>query len=220
MLIANVIARNEEDRYLGPILHHLDEVVDAIVFTDDCSDDNTYSIAEQMGAHVISTDEPIGLDDPLELMLTAWEHLAECASPGDWILNIAPDEVLYGSTILPQLFDQSRYDVIGMTTYYMWNASHYRVDGVWRPGVTPSLYRYYPCTPDFLKHDTVPDYVYEFIRRDRMMWNTPLRLQNLAYATDYDKMTKYRLFQQVPGGMERDHIESIISPNPILVSWS
>ena len=41
MIYAQMVGRNEEGRFLEEVLERLSQQVDGIVFTDDCSTDNT-----------------------------------------------------------------------------------------------------------------------------------------------------------------------------------
>ena len=56
-IIAQMVGRNEEGRFLEDVLKRLSSQVDEIVFTDDCSEDNTAKIAAEY-AHVYKTPEP------------------------------------------------------------------------------------------------------------------------------------------------------------------
>lgn len=225
MLIANIVARNESNRFLKPVLERLRDQVDLIVFTDDASDDATPEIAEAMGADVMVMEEPTFIENEGLLRNTAWEHLCEHASPGDWILAIDADEMLYGTHILSMMLDQNRYDVIGIEFYHMWDALHYRVDKAWKPTIGSRLFRFVEGG-EFLDRKLAcgsePTYVQEMIQRGRMMWDSGLRMKHLGYVMDEDKMMKYRRYMNLDGGdfHSRSHIESIIDPQPALLLWT
>jgi glycosyltransferase involved in cell wall biosynthesis len=93
-IIAQIVGRNEEDRFLKSVLSRLSTQVDEIVFTDDCSEDNTAKIAADY-AHVYKTSEPTFAVHEGRLRTTAWSNLEKHANPGDWIIAIDCDEMLY-----------------------------------------------------------------------------------------------------------------------------
>lgn len=224
MLIANMVGRNEAGRYLEQCLNHLNGFADKIIFTDDCSDDNTPDIAEKYGCEVQVMDEPTFIENEGLLRNSAWQFLEEFASPGDWVLAIDADELLYGVENLPSLMNQSIYDVLGITFYHMWNPLMYRVDKAWQPNLSSRLFRYYQGG-SFLQRKLAcgsePTYVQQLIRQNRALWHTGLNMQHLGYMRDEDKMDKYRRYMELDGGdfHSRTHIESIIDPTPILVEW-
>ncbi len=53
-----MVGRNEANKYLPEVLERLKSQVDEIVFTDDCSDDNTAEIASKY-ANVYKTPKPM-----------------------------------------------------------------------------------------------------------------------------------------------------------------
>ena len=61
MIIAQMVGRNESSKYLKEVLERLKQQVDKIVFTDDCSEDDTAEIAA-LYAHVYVNEEPLFTD--------------------------------------------------------------------------------------------------------------------------------------------------------------
>lgn len=222
-LIANIVGRNEADRYLRPVLERLQSQVDLIVFTDDASDDATPDVAEEMGAKVMIMEQPTFVENEGLLRNTAWQHLSQFASEGDWILAIDTDEMLYGP--LTQVISTTPYDVVGIDFYHMWDQLHYRVDKAWTPTTGSRLFRYKEGG-QFLQRKLAcgsePTYVQEAIMRGNMLWNSGLRMKHLGYALDLDKTAKYNRYMSLDGGdfHSRAHIESIIDPRPALLLWN
>lgn len=225
MLIANMVGRNEADRYLEDVLLHLREIVDLIVFTDDASTDYTPHIAYSLGAKVQRTETPIFPVNEGALRDLSWQHLSMYAKPGDWILAIDCDEKFYGSESLPKYLDQKQYDVLGVTFYHMWNPTHFRTDKAWTPNVSSRLFRFLPGG-EFAKRKMAcgsePTYVQELIRQRRANWSTPFRMQHLGYIRDEDKIAKHARYMELDGGSfhARKHIESILDPQPTLKRWT
>jgi glycosyltransferase involved in cell wall biosynthesis len=223
-LIAQMVARNEEDRYLLPVLERLSKIASEIIFTDDCSEDGTREIAEEF-CHVYEMHEPTFAVDESRLRSIAWKNLTQHAQPGDWVLAIDADEELYGIDYLPTLLDQSRFDVLGISFCHMWNPHSYRVDKAWRPAISSRLFRFHPdgvFNDRRLACGSEPTYVQELIRQRRMEWNTPLVMKHRGYERDEDKLAKYQRYMTLDGGdfHSRAHIESILDPQPTLVPWN
>lgn len=224
-LLANMVARNEADRYLIEVLSHLSGYVDQIVFTDDASTDDTPEIALGAGAKVRRLDDPLFTRNEGLLRNIAWQHLCDYAEPGDWILAIDADELMFGLESLQNLINQSRYDVLGITFYHMWNPAQYRTDKAWRPTIGSRLFRFVPGG-EFVQRKMAcgsePTYVQELIRQGKFLPHTPLKMMHLGYLLDADKVAKYKRYMELDGGdfHSRAHLESILDPNPTLVDWS
>jgi glycosyltransferase involved in cell wall biosynthesis len=223
MLIAQMVAKDEADRFLEPVLAHLSQIVDMIIFTDDASDDNTPDIAEAYGAYVAVLDSPLFRKHEGQLRSLAWEHLESYAKPGDWILAIDADEMLYAPN-LRQWMDQNSYDVLGIEFYHMWNETQYRVDKLWAPVTSSRLFRYYPggeFAQRQLACGSEPTYVQTLIQQHRTYWQTGFRMKHLGYARDMDKVAKYQRYMELDGGVfhNRNHLESILDSHPTLIDW-
>lgn len=223
--IAQMVAKNEASRYLIEVLEHLQKIVDVIVFTDDCSTDETPEIASSFGAAVFRNEESWFAKDESELRTRAWQNLERFAQPGDWILCCDADEMLYGTENLQLLLDQKRFDVLGIEFYHMWNLTHYRVDKAWRPNYSSRLFRYYRGGSFHrrrLAPGSEPMYVRELIRQGKVLWDTGLKFQHWGYALDQDKTSKFHRYMELDAGEfhSRAHIESILDPRPTLEEWS
>lgn len=224
-LIANMIVRNEEDRFLTEVFTHLRGIADVILVTDDCSDDGTFDIAMDWADGVQRLPEPTFAVHEGKLRQASWNFVKEHADPGDWILAIDADEKLFDTqNQLEALLDQSQWDVLGVTFYHMWNSTHWRTDKAWKPNVSSRLFRYYEGG-EFLNRKLAcgsePTYVQQLIRSGRALWHTGLAMQHLGYVRDEDKKMKYKRYMELDGGdfHARAHIESILDPNPALMEW-
>ena len=145
MIIAQMVGKNESNRFLSEVLDRISQQVDKIVFTDDCSEDNTPEIASKY-AEVFSTNESLFAKHEGHLRSVAWSNLEKIAKPNDWIVAIDCDEMLYheDGTPLRDVLKQSAYDVVNVRFYHMWNHTQYRVDKLWTPNNSSRIFRFQP----------------------------------------------------------------------------
>lgn len=226
MIIAQMIGRNESSRFLEEVLQRLSGQVDKIIFTDDCSEDDTPGIAEKY-AEVFSTPEPLFTKHEGKLRAFAWHNLSQFASEGDWVVAIDCDEMLYsinGSNIRDVL-NSSEYDVVNVRFHHMWNEDQYRVDKLWAPNNSSRIFRYLN-NGQFLNRELAcgsePTYVAEWIQRRNFWIDSGLVMQHLGYIRDEDKLAKYERYSNIDGGKfhNLNHINSIIDKDPVLINWN
>lgn len=227
-VIAQMVGRNEENRFLKEVLQRISSQVDEIVFTDDCSDDNTYSLASDF-CHVYKTPEPTFSVHEGRLRTIAWNNLSNHASPGDWIIAIDCDEMLYAKDNLSDLnikkiLSISENDVVNVRFYHMWNYTQYRVDKLWTPNNSSRIFRFISggtFSDRALACGSEPTYVVDWIRQRNYWVNSGLIMQHLGYIKDEDKQKKYERYSQLDGGKfhQINHINSILDQNPVLINW-
>lgn len=225
MIIAQMVGRNESKRFLKKVLKRLSTQVDKIVFTDDCSDDNTAEIAAQY-CEVFQNEEPMFVEHEGKLRATAWGNLESVANVGDWILAIDCDEMLYhiNDTPLKDVLKKAPNDVVAIKFYHMWNEKQYRVDKLWTPNLSSRLFRYRE-DGGFLNRrlacGSEPHYVAEWIRQGNFWRESGLLMQHLGYMKDSDKKAKYERYSTLDKGEFHNinHINSIIDSNPVLIDW-
>lgn len=226
MIIAQMIGRNESERFLVDVLDRLSTQVDKIIFTDDCSTDNTPDIASKY-AEVFQSPEPLFTKHEGKLRAMAWANLEKFAKPGDWILAIDCDEKLFcpDDAELKDVLIQSPYDVVNVRFYHMWNETQYRVDKLWKPENSSRIFRYFE-NGVFLNRELAcgsePTYVGEMVRTHKNYWiNSGIKMQHLGYVKDVDKYLKHDRYSSIDGGKfhNENHINSIIDENPVLINW-
>lgn len=226
-LIANMVIRNEADKYLERVLSRLVNQVDEICITDDCSDDNSIEIAKSFGAHVFSMDEPTFMRNEGLLRQQAWYNLESIIdnTKNTWILAIDADEELYATTYsLEDLTEQGAFEVIPIEFYHMWNEESFRVDKAWRPTKSTRLFKYYE-NGKFLNRalacGSEPTYVMELIRRGKFMQESGLKMKHLSYIKNEDKKAKYDRYMAIDGGAfhSNAHIISIMDQQVSLMPW-
>lgn len=224
MLIAQMVGRNEEKRYLPQVLERLKDQVDLICFTDDCSDDGTYELAESYGAKMSRTPRQLFMEDEYALRSFAWQNVEKYAQLGDWILCIDCDEEFFPTPNFSELMAQPHASILGIVFYHMWNDTQYRVDKAWHPNVSSRLFRYLPGG-EFrnrkLACGAEPTYVMSFIRDPDFFLGSGLRMKHLGYVGNQDKIDKYHRYMTLDGGSFHNlqHLQSIIDPSPTLVDW-
>jgi len=223
-----MVGRNEEKRFLKEVLQRLSFQVDEIVFTDDCSEDNTYSIASDF-CHTYKTPEPTFQVHEGRLRSFAWSNLEKHARPGDWVVAIDCDEMLFNVNDLTSLnikgvLSNSEKDVVNVRFYHMWNFSQYRVDKFWAPNNSSRIFRFISGGVFFdkaLACGSEPTYVLDWIRQRNYWLDSGLVMKHLGYIYDEDKNKKYERYSKLDGGKfhQINHINSILDNNPVLINW-
>jgi len=227
-VIAQMVGRNESNRFLKDVLERLSKQVDEIVFTDDCSDDNTAEIAGQY-ANVYKTPKRMFNVHEGRLRKYAWLNLENHAKEGDWIVAIDCDEMLYDvnnldSHDIKSVLSRSEKDVVNVRFYHMWNEHQYRVDKLWTPNNSTRIFRFMNGAT-FLDKELAcgsePTYVVSMLRQRNYWPNSGLVMKHLGYIKDEDKISKYQRYSELDGGKFHNinHINSIIDESPVLVNW-
>jgi len=227
-VIAQMVGRNEESRFLKEVLQRLSAQVDEIVFTDDCSEDNTHSIASNF-CHTYKTEEPTFSVHEGRLRSIAWGNLSKHANPGDWIIAIDCDEMLHDKNDvslldIKNILFKSEKDVVNVRFYHMWNFTQYRVDKLWAPNNSSRIFRFIPSgvfSDKVLACGSEPTYVIDWMRQRNYWIDSGLVMQHLGYIYDEDKRKKYERYSQLDGGKfhQLNHINSILDKNPVLINW-
>lgn len=224
-LIANMVVRNEADRYLIPVLEDLITYVDTIVITDDQSTDATVKIASEYTDCLYQTDEPLFCTNEAALRQQSFDNLANHAKEGDWILAIDADEIVWSTErSLHHLILTASKDVMGLEFVNMWNPTQYRTDKFWKPMTCTKLFRYRKggmIRDQKLACGSEPTYVGEEVKRGRWHSNVGLKIQHWGYARDEDKIAKYNRYMEIDGGRYHSgqHLRSIMDKEVDLADW-
>lgn len=225
MIYAQMIGRNEANRFLEEVLERVSTQVDKIIFTDDCSTDNTLEIASKY-AEVFQTEKQMFNEHEGMLRAFAWSNLEKFAKTGDWVIAIDCDEKLFhlGNEPIRSVLDRSEFDVVNVRFYHMWNSTQYRVDKLWAPNNSSRIFRYVEGG-GFLNRKLAcgsePTYVSDWIRKRNFWVNSDLAMQHLGYIKDEDKQAKFERYSHLDGGAYHNlnHINSIIDSDPVLIDW-
>ncbi|MFZ4104941.1 glycosyltransferase [Flavobacterium sp.] len=228
MIYAQMVGRNEEGRFLEEVLDRISQQVDGIIFTDDCSTDQTVKIAQKY-CHVYSTPEQLFNKHEGQLRALAWAHMSEHANTGDWILAIDCDEMLYNKNDLSNIdissvLSKSPYDVVNVRFYHMWNPTQWRSDKLWAPNNSSRIFRFKEnggFANRRLACGSEPTYVGEWIQQRNYWLESGLIMKHLGYIKDEDKILKHERYSTIDRGEFHalNHINSIIDPNPVLIDW-
>ena len=226
-LIAQMVIKNEADRYLVPVLDNLSDLVDKIVITDDGSTDNSVQIAGLYTDLVYENKDSLFEVHEGSLRQNAWNNLSNHAEENDWILCIDADEIIDVSRLrapMERWLTQTRFDVLGIRFYHMWNELQYRADKAWKPNVGTRLFRFKKngvFKDSKLACGSEPGYIQQMIRANRFHPRPGFDIKHLGYAKDEDKQMKYDRYMKIDQGDFHSlaHIKSILDPNPILINW-
>lgn len=225
MIYAQMIGRNESSRYLVEVLERLSGQVDKIIFTDDCSDDDTAEVASRY-AEVFKTDKPTFAEHEGQLRAFAWGNLSKFAKIGDWVIAIDCDEKLFHieDQSIRDVLNSSPFDVVNVRFYHMWNETQYRVDKLWTPNNSTRIFRFMENGGFYnrkLACGSEPTYIVDFMRARNYWVNSGLVMQHLGYVRDEDKKMKFERYSNLDGGQfhQLEHINSIVDENPVLIDW-
>lgn len=225
MIYAQMIGRNESSRYLVEVLERLSGQVDKIIFTDDCSDDDTAEVASRY-AEVFKTDKPTFAKHEGQLRAFAWGNLSKFAKIGDWVIAIDCDEKLFHieDQSIRDVLNSSPFDVVNVRFYHMWNETQYRVDKLWTPNNSTRIFRFMENGGFYnrkLACGSEPTYIVDFMRARNYWVNSGLVMQHLGYVRDEDKKMKFERYSNLDGGQfhQLEHINSIVDENPVLIDW-
>ena len=225
MIYAQMIGRNESSRFLEDVLQKLSSQVDKIIFTDDCSTDNTPEIAAKY-AEVFQSPEPLFKVHEAKLRAYAWGNMEKFAKNGDWIVAIDCDEKLFHleNIDIRTVLSQSPQDVVNVRFYHMWNENQYRVDKLWAPNNSSRIFRFVEgggFANRKLACGSEPTYVADWMRQGNFWKDSKLVMQHLGYILDQDKQIKHERYTEIDGGEFHNlsHINSILDTNPVLIDW-
>ncbi len=220
--IAQMIGRNEAQRYVREVLEHLAPLVDMIVYTDDASHDATPDIFREFSAHVYQNSESLFGVHEGQLRQSAWENLSKHAQVGDWILAIDCDEKLYATDPAKSLYDllqTTQYHALAVMFVHMWNERQYRIDKAWTPEPQSRIYRYVAGSPfpdNQLACGSAPEYVRLMELTGKVLPDTGLVMQHLGYMRESDRRDKHERYMDIDGRRFHSlaHLQSILDPNP------
>ena len=229
-VIANMVVRNEEERYLDSCLAWLGHHVDEIFITDDRSTDDTVGLAIDHGATVYTRgdDEPSFLEAEGLFRAISWQRMLETFQPtsSDWVLGIDADEypVCVNVRTVCDEANRSGYGSINIKIpeIFSINPLAERVDGFWGGIVGTRLARYVTGPQEFrqagMGSGMFPSYAYS-CRNWNERDDCGLRILHFGYADPLDRQEKYdRYTNQTKSGHAGSHIESILQ-TPKLKDW-
>lgn len=222
-----MLVRNEAGRYLEKVLRHATQFIDKAVILDDASEDNTVEICRQALAGIplimVSNNQPL-FNNEIVLRKQLWE-LAISSDP-DWILILDADEIFEEKApdVLRELAQRPNMFSHSFRLYDMWTETAYREDPYWMAHncYRPFMVKYVPgfnyVWRDSPQHcGRFPQNVYELTGDI-----SDLRLKHLGWIRPKDRLEKYKRYKRLdPNAVFgiAEQYESILDPNPNLISW-
>ena len=224
-----MIVKNEANKNLRRVLDSARRYISDAVIIDDASTDNTIEVCREalkgIPLHLVQNSESKFANEHL-LRKQQWEETLK-QSP-DWILCLDADEIFEKSfeKEVGELLCDNDVDVYLFRLFDLWDEWHYRDDSLWNAHVrySPFLVRYKPEIEYRWKETAqhcgrLPCNVMEFPRKNFSVF----RLKHYGWVTPEIRLAKYYRYKQLDpqsiyGSMAQ--YESILEPNPNLVSWS
>lgn len=224
-VIANMVTKNEADRYLDSCLTNLNQYVDDIFIYDDKSEDDTVALAEHYDAHVLVRDDrtPSFREAEGFFRYRGWMSMVEATGIryGDWVLNIDADEFIVDNlqALLLQAEDELS-TAVNFKIHEIWSLNPFlkRVDGFWDTITGVRLVRYDSNQDQHFRHTgmasgSIPQYGFA-----RVLDAVEKRccILHCGYADSDDKKVKYDFYSsKTENGHNNKHIQSIMFPGQL-----
>lgn len=141
-LIAAVLARNESDKFLKPVLTRLLAVCDSVLLLDDNSTDDTYKVAKALGCSVKKRTKPPMWGQESSARQELWGWAVSRCGKDDWILICDADQELVGDP--RPLMATWESNTVCLRLYDCWSPTEYRADGFWQGHLYPRAWMFCP----------------------------------------------------------------------------
>jgi len=213
-LVAGMIVRNEEKRYLKEVLERLSEISDKIVVVDDASTDKTVEICKSFDKVILKRENNHLFEKDEALLRThLWNEIRKLKPL--LVLICDADEIVDLSIrdILDEM-DKEGFMWTKLRLLDMWDKEHYRIDGLWSP-VMLRLFKF--MDKPFGRKGRIhcacfPSYV------DKCKNGTcysDVRIKHMAWATQEDRERKYKVYSEkyTPeelGQVNFKHLQSVL----------
>lgn len=230
-LIANMVIRNEADRYLQSCLEWLRPQVDEIFVGDDRSTDDSVNIALGAGATVYTRglDETSFLKAEGAFRSLCWQRMIEVFNPGagDWIVGVDADEFTVGRNLRELAAEAQRNQYVSINVripeIFALNPLSERIDGYWGTITGTRLMGFNPSAPQDFRHNRMGSGVFPAYAYEGKNWNERkecgIRMLHMGYANLEDRKSKYERYTSIIANGHADkHIRSIMEP-PRLLLW-
>ena len=223
----SMIVKNEANRYLERVLKSALEYIDNAVIIDDCSEDNTADICENILKdipHKIIKNSKSEFSNEINLRRQQWDETIK--TDPNWIVFLDADEIFENKfkDSIKILIKSKEIDSLWFRLYDFWDENHYRDDKYW------CAHNYYK--PFMVRYQ--PNFKYEWKETaqhcGRMPMNinllnqgrSDLRLKHLGWAKESDRVVKYKRYKELDPECKygwKEQYESILDLNPNLVKW-
>jgi glycosyltransferase involved in cell wall biosynthesis len=221
--------RNEADRYLRRVLEDAKHYITDAVIIDDASTDNSVAVCEEVLQGIpltIIRNKESQFSNEITLRKQQWMETIK-TNP-DWIVFLDADEIFEQnfSQVVQNLVLNPSLDAYYFRLYDFWDENHYRDDKYWQAhnGQRIFLARYRPDIPYVWNTETpqhcgrFPSTVANFIGGF-----TNLRLKHYGWAKEEDRKAKFERYKLLDPDAKygiKEQYDSILDPNPNLVTWN
>ena len=141
-LYGAVLARNEADKFLTPVLTRLLEVCDSVLLLDDNSTDDTYKIAKALGCSVKKRTKPPMWGQESSARQELWDWAVSRCGQDDWVLICDADQILVGDP--RPLVKSWESNCVALQLYDAWSETEYRCDPPWVGHLYPRIWMVAP----------------------------------------------------------------------------
>lgn len=219
-LVTAVLAKDEADRYLKPVIEHCLTFSDTVLVLDDGSTDNTIDLAVSLGAVVrtraIGALTAWGNESPARAEL--WDWAAAEAGDG-WVLINDADMILKGDVRgLTKSWDVNSW-AFPLLDLWTPDGKYYRQDGFWQGHLNARPWLF---APSRVPEGWRPEWPTRGVHCGHAPSNYPLVCgiaptdvvwHHWAYASPADRVRKAQRYETVTNQLtefERRHAESIL----------
>lgn len=222
-VVANMVIRNEMDRYLQACILHHRPLVDEIFIMDDMSDDLNPALLKEWGVDHIAlrpVNQPSFIQNEAAFRQAGWDRMVEVLKleAGDWVLGIDADEFMVGvpprglaAAADVQSFDSIMFSIPEM---YQIDPPLERADGYWGSITGLRMTKYQTGDQNFpwagMGCGVFPAYApqgrvwYELIEHYG-------RILHYGYANEQDREEKFARYANNDNNHAGGHINSILN---------
>ena len=225
-LIAEMLVRNEADRYLKEVLTDLETYVDKIIILDNDSIDDTYKICQSFNKVIKLEKSDIDFKiDELGLRSHLLNMSKDIAEDSNWIIAIDADEIFEDKfkQDVRDLMSKQENNWYSFEICMFWRGrTHYRIDKLWRTLHAQRMFKYIKDSDYKLPNKKFGCGHLPISIRALKGEATKYRMKHLGYADPDDIRKKYDYYMnQDPEGKFHvlNHIKSIIDEDIILEEW-
>jgi len=210
-----VVGPGEYDRYLPQVLERITWWADDIhVGFDKGAGEEEFRLVSDVTYH--RNFLPLSWsDDEGKFRQAAWDDMVREMKPTaeDYILCIDADEVIVQHELVKRAVREFAGQRLAFKFHEMWDETHFRIDGFWKPYLAGVLFPYRPggrIRQQAMACGREPTYVS----------NLPTKKLSIAdilhygYAREADRQAKYERYMALDAGRYHNvrHLQSIIQP--------
>lgn len=209
-LIAMMLVKNEENRYLREVLHDLLQFVNEIVILDDNSTDGTFTICNSF-KRIFAQTLKISIGQTNEKLARETLYKMTIERNPDWILAIDADDIFEDrfKKEVREMMKQS-FDWYSFNFYHFWTLDHYSRISKSSMRSLRRLFRYCPQ-----KHPSFPLGSYhcgstpEWVRFDENGKETDIRVKHFGFIRKEDRLARIQINKDTGGLKYAEEMERL-----------